>query len=425
MDKDLKDSLPCFSTVVQQDSSRLYGVQNTLPIYLRKKVILAKQETVVETNLNFQRSAQFLVFRHFQNSKLEPALRRQMKPDVAELYEGKSISFLLDCLSQSVSMSEDDDIRSRRTEILSVRQKLLNGFGVGSVIAPTGFWTKLELDQKFAEDAEEAFQKYVNDFSPKAYKFPKKHFSSNAERFIMLEKIAPLVDTGKWVEIDILQCRSPPITLFPVWQKESVRPCSDYRGQNEVSFATERMRLLGSRSTHELQELCLSPDFSVRRTLQFKRDIVEDIFVERSFLLQVQEDKKTAATAGSQKIDHSLDSEMKSIYKDENEWAISFQPHSAGRDLKGFYPQCAAACKFLNVQLVPLPIPDGQTATPWKLFASKSCVFGSLSSVMDCCQISEILALCLVVLGHVLCTIYIDDIGSVSREGCSEFYNSI
>eukprot|EP00392_Amoebophrya_sp_AT5.2_P009688 g9716.t1 len=313
-------------------------------------------------------------------------MQAEMSEDVRFVYKDKQWAFFLKVLEKACLLAGFSN--EKTTKIMGLRSKFISGFHTDRDV-------------------------------------PRDTWADPVEIREMQRQKDAMVAAGKWVVVP--KSKSPPAVCFPVRQKTKTRLCIDLRQHNKCVRVKEKMRLLGTRATAEIITRLASDKATPVTLFQCKRDVTEDVAVERRLVKNLA-NAKAAAGDGARDFGPSIAEDVCDRYGDPD-FASSFIPVDETKDVETYYYNFAAACKELNSFAVPklseaektafaqgLTPPKIATDREWDAIESLVTVFGSLVSVYEDVGVSEALMVCKVVALRKLAPVYIDDVHILDRK---------
>ncbi|CAD7951670.1 unnamed protein product [Amoebophrya sp. A25] len=421
-----------FAAALEADrGGRTYGCMSAVPEYFDIPIDFNKSASVEEILYKNQNIGNMLVRIHSSLRRQETEFHKALLPHIAFVYKNKSILFFEAILERAASAHKS--LWARKSEIMSIIDKMTHGIRQDNDIRPSGFWGPVCAEEvaKRRKRAEEATTKIQS-----ASKLPERdHWADESLVEEMWQQMSDLVDSGRWTKAPLNS--SLPLggsKAFPVVQGGKARVCVDFRFQNTFMVALERMRLLGARATTQISSRLMSSKSRPLGFWQFKQDIAADISQEK--LLRASMEVHTA-TSREVDPDSVPDGSNDGIHAD----SYAFRPLSAKKDLRQFYYQLATAEPNKNAVFFPIPwaVEDsekedksssrGKPKSPdapqslkrpkrdrkWVVILSWVQLFGSLASVHDCVHVSECIMCILNLVLLLVSTVYVDDVHSQSR----------
>eukprot|EP00392_Amoebophrya_sp_AT5.2_P000930 g932.t1 len=340
---------------------------------------------------------------------------------MSRLYEGKSFRFLEQLAREATA--EYPELHEKREDVVSIVQKLRDGLISKGDIRPTGFWQPKPEKEVLAQREAAQLAETLKPRGP-----PKEHWCSEDQAKEMWRQTKNHLDAGRW---ELRGTTDDPSTgaggshplVFPVVQHEKIRMCVDLRKKNERVIAQEKMRLMGVRASLEAICRLMSSKAEQASLLQFKDDIKRDVELEkadREFIKSMaRAEREQMAKRDLENMERSWRiAQQPAVLANEAGVDFGFIPHSAKRDLSGYYYQYGVRNPSENSLWVPMPREPGEAAGAprrWALVESSCALFGALVSVYDCVHGSELLMLILNGWLSLCVTIYIDDLHLSSR----------
>eukprot|EP00392_Amoebophrya_sp_AT5.2_P019311 g20090.t1 len=413
-----------FALEIQKDTSRrVYGSPSLLPTWIRNAIDFQKVNDPEELIKKSKRLAKKLAHVHRSHLAQELEDHEKFPPRLKLLYKGKCFRFLEQLGRETVA--ELPELHSKQEDVLAIIQKMRDGFIDAGPIRPAGFWFwKPEREIKTQLEAAQLAA------SEKPRGPPRQHWCCEEDVLEMWRQTQKHIDRGRWIQRGTTDDpatgagASHPLT-FPVHQSGKIRMCVDFRKKSERVIAQERTRLMGVRAS--LEAICRLMSSKAERAslMQYKSDTKHDADLEkadREFIKAMARSEREAV------VKEDLDN-MEAAWRIAQQPAVlandggvdfGYVPHSAKRDLSGYYYQFGVQDPSSNRLWVPLPRLPGEAETSarrWALIESTRALFGALVSVCDCVHASEFLMLILSGYLKLCITMHIDDLHLSSRPG--------
>lgn len=414
-----------FAAEILKDSARrVYGAGPLLPDWIQGAIDYQKRSSVEEILKKNKRMAKQLIRKHGDLLSLESQDHQKLPPHLCKLYQGKNFRFIR-ALGEEALLGFPE-LERRKEDVLSIIEKMKEGFISKGEIRPCGFWAERrqsEVDQQLRE-ARAAMERVPR--GP-----PADHWCSESDMEDMWNQTQKHVLAGRWNIVGYSDDRglresgSHPIT-FPVLQNGKIRMCVDFRQKNEQVISREKMRLLGVRATMEALCRLMSTKADQASLFQFKDDVKKQVEDEKADREQLRELARSERKSMIQKDIANMEKSWETAQRpavaaraDGVEFA--FVPFSAKRDLSGFYYQFGMREPSENRLWVPLPssVKKGARRT-WALVESNCALFGAIVSVYDCVHASELIMLILASKLRLCASLYIDDVHLMSRKDTLE-----
>lgn len=406
---------------LNEDLITSYGEQEVLPRFL-KDAVLARKRFNVEEIIHCNKQKGRLLMHIFESTRSEEAnMRAGMPPHILKVYEGRGLAFTLKLLGLA-----------RPDAVPILEKKLKFGFtvpdGEGAVIEPLGFWTKMDFHDDQPDKSgknpnmsnkkcrpssvDSVERRHRRPFEAKRICIPNDTWCEEEDVQEMYDQARTMVEKGLWKCVSYPE--SQPAIAFAVKQRKrgggwKIRTCIDMRFHNEFLLAKEKMRLLGTRASREIIQLCLSASPGRNPTLfQGKRDVNNDMRKELRRLKGLIENP--IIPANERNIDVGLH---------PNEQDFDFVPGCFCRDFESYYYQFAVSDPTRNAIAIPVPhaiTNDGTKKRRWVIVESLVAVFGSLSSVYEACGMSEVHMCIAVEVLLLIVLIYVDDAHAYDRQ---------
>ena len=415
---DFAGEKPCVESMLLVDKSRTYGRPSVLPSYLQRRILKVKEESAEVQNKKLRATALKLLHLKHSCKSENTAFLGGLKPHLKKLYEKKDWVFFHALLSGACENTHDEQIKLNKKEILSLTSRIGVGFETSGVIPRSGFWDHADDFRKKMDEQPPPTERIVVGKG----KLPGRHFSTRRQRRDLKRQAQKWLDLGIWEVAKEGEVVDLPALAFPV--EQGVRPdgtpknrlCVDSRGKNLRQYPMDAVRLLGTRAAVEAYGRLASDkaDASISVLVQGKRDVVQDVLLEKDFRTRVQSDLAVSLAANG----------VGRISKDANP-DFAFIGRSAVRDMSGYYYQLGQDRVDCNVFALPEEVvgdpagddEPGAQAT-WTTIKSSCCLFGSLSSVWGALFVSEAVMLLMSECCGLLSLMYVDDIHLIARALC-------
>eukprot|EP00392_Amoebophrya_sp_AT5.2_P001153 g1155.t1 len=357
-----------------------------------------------------KRLAKMLVQRRHSLLDLEKKDRESFPCHLRKLYEGKNFRLIHELAADA--LEGFPELQERRADVLSIVDKMREGFISRGEIRPCGFWAPRRQEEI---DEQVCAARIAAQRAPSGP--PAEHWCSEEDIENMWAQTQKHLAAGRWSTVGytddpgLQPGGSHPVT-FPVHQSGKVRMCVDFRKKSEQVISREKMRLLGVRATVEALCRLMSDKANQASLFQFKDDIKAQVAEEKLDRIQLQslakEQRKAMVARDVANMQQSWDVAQQPAVEAKRDGAeFAFVPWSAKRDLSGLWVP------------VPKSVRPGATRV-WTLVESTCALFGAIVSVYDCVHASELIMLVLGAKLHLCASLYIDDIHLMSRPATSE-----
>jgi len=391
------------------------GFQGAIPEFIKKTVVEQKKLKSVDLRKHYLHAAKSMIKTAVSSSQRDVELRNlHPNPEVYEVLKRKNFGFCEAMAAQAGHADKDLFLEAAQ------------GFAMTGTISETKVWPKLPPEHRlcnphnkgkdftkvpiklrgqwdepswmgtadikriwdeFSENCEK--MRYTEVMAENLGAMPAYAFGVNQGNYDYLTETGEILDIGSSADLS---------SFFRSLTKyfEKCRMCIDFRHLNSHMVCLEKLTLLGNQVIVRIVELFLSRSLELPYShLQYKSETVKEFEINRSL----------ASIITDEAVNGILAQNFEATLPASDNWSklVSFWKI----DLKSFYNQFCTKDKAQNSFGIFDP------TRGWRYYESVVMLFGSLSSVYNCCRMSEAVQHIFNIILKICCIVYIDDICAI------------